>query len=65
MPDNQYELTCKDLFKKNDKHKVGVLVLDEFKEFMIECTKAVGAAEAELEGKTVEGSNDMWAIMFQ
>merc|ERR1719163_605825 len=65
MPDAEYEKVCKDLFVANDENGDGVLVLDEFKEFTINCAKAAGVSDADIEGMKGEGSDSMWSMMFR
>ena len=65
MPDEEYEAVCKQLFEKNDENSDAVLVLDEFKDFTIDCAKAAGVEESELEAMKSEGSDNMWAMMFR
>merc|ERR1719199_980125 len=65
MPDEEYEKVCKDLFEKNDENSDGVLVLEEFKEFTINCAKAAGVSDADIEGMKAEGSDSMWSMMFR
>ena len=65
MPDEEYEKICKELFNQNDANGDGVLVLDEFKEFTINCAKAAGVSDADIEGMKSEGSDSMWSMMFR
>merc|ERR1712166_594971 len=65
MPDADYEKECKLLYAENDENSDGVLVLDEFKEFTINCAKAAGVSETDLEGMKSEGSDSMWSMMFR
>ena len=65
MPDHEYEKVCKDLFEQNDENKDGVLVLDEFKEFTINCAKAAGVGDQDIEAMQGEGSDSMWSMMFR
>merc|ERR1712166_171901 len=65
MPDEEYEAVCKAIFGENDENSDGVLVLEEFKEFTINCAKAAGVADSEIENMKGEGSDSMWSMMFR
>merc|ERR1712166_781740 len=64
-PDADYEKECKALYAENDENNDGVLVLEEFKQFMINCAVAAGVSDDDIQQMKGEGSDSMWSMMFR
>ena len=65
MPDADYEKECKALYAENDENNDGVLVLEEFKQFTINCAVAAGVSDTDIQAMKGEGSDSMWSMMFR
>ena len=65
MPDADYEKECKALYAENDANNDGVLVLEEFKQFTINCAIAAGVSDSDIQAMKGEGSDSMWSMMFR